>query len=83
MSANCDQRLTCADCGREFVWGAREQDFYKEKAIPFLMRRKSGNPAQLLYFQCRRAPQTLAAHLFGLPRRAASVPFSPMPRPPR
>ena len=33
MSSNYDQRLTCADCGREFVWSAREQDFYKEKGF--------------------------------------------------
>ena len=33
MSASNDQRLTCADCGSEFVWSAREQDFYKEKGF--------------------------------------------------
>lgn len=33
MSGNYDERLTCADCGREFVWSAREQEFYKEKGF--------------------------------------------------
>ena len=26
-----EQRLTCADCGREFPFSEREQEFYREK----------------------------------------------------
>ena len=33
MSANYDQHLTCADCGHDFLWSAREQDFYREKGF--------------------------------------------------
>ena len=25
------KELTCTDCGRKFIWGAREQEFYAEK----------------------------------------------------
>ena len=31
MSGYYDQHLTCADCGHDFVWSAREQEFYREK----------------------------------------------------
>ena len=33
MSTLYDQHLTCADCGHDFVWSAREQDFYREKGF--------------------------------------------------
>jgi transposase-like protein len=33
MSTNYDQHLTCADCNRDFLWSAREQDFYREKGF--------------------------------------------------
>ena len=26
-----EQRLTCADCGREFTFSAGEQDYYRER----------------------------------------------------
>jgi len=26
-----EQRLTCADCGREFAFGAEEQTFFRER----------------------------------------------------
>jgi hypothetical protein len=28
-----EQRLTCADCGREFSFGAEEQRFFREKGF--------------------------------------------------
>lgn len=28
-----DKVLTCKDCGKEFVFSEREQDFYKEKGF--------------------------------------------------
>ena len=28
-----DQTLTCVDCGKQFVWTAGEQDFYKAKGF--------------------------------------------------
>jgi hypothetical protein len=28
-----EQRLTCADCGREFTFSAEEQRFFKEKGF--------------------------------------------------
>lgn len=28
-----DQTLTCVDCGKQFVWTAGEQDFYKQKGF--------------------------------------------------
>lgn len=28
-----DKTLICADCGKEFVWTASEQKFYKEKGF--------------------------------------------------
>lgn len=28
-----DKTLVCADCGKEFVWTASEQQFYKEKGF--------------------------------------------------
>lgn len=31
MSGNYDQHITCIDCGHDFVWNAREQEFYREK----------------------------------------------------
>lgn len=34
VSANYDQHLTCADCNHDFLWSAREQDFYREKGFP-------------------------------------------------
>ena len=33
MSSTYDQYLTCADCNRDFLWSAREQDFYREKGF--------------------------------------------------
>lgn len=30
---NGRQKLTCKDCGKEFVFTQREQDFYKEKGF--------------------------------------------------
>ena len=29
-----EQRLTCADCGREFHFGDKDQEFYHEKGFP-------------------------------------------------
>jgi len=26
-----DQHLTCADCGHDFVWSAKDQEFFAEK----------------------------------------------------
>jgi DNA replicative helicase MCM subunit Mcm2 (Cdc46/Mcm family) len=31
VSSQYDQHLTCADCGHDFVWTAKEQEFYREK----------------------------------------------------
>ena len=28
-----EQRLTCADCGREFTFGAEEQRFFRERGF--------------------------------------------------
>src|SRR4030042_6737537 len=28
-----DQTMTCKDCGREFIWTAGEQEFYKQKGF--------------------------------------------------
>ena len=28
-----DQTLACRDCGKEFVWTASEQEFYKQKGF--------------------------------------------------
>jgi DNA replicative helicase MCM subunit Mcm2 (Cdc46/Mcm family) len=28
-----DKTLTCADCGREFQWTARDQEFFAEKGF--------------------------------------------------
>ena len=28
-----EQRLTCADCGREFTFTAEEQEFFREKGF--------------------------------------------------
>lgn len=28
-----DQKLTCRDCGKEFVWTASEQEFYQQKGF--------------------------------------------------
>lgn len=28
-----DKTLTCRDCGKEFIWTASEQEFYKEKGF--------------------------------------------------
>jgi hypothetical protein len=33
MSASYDQHLTCADCNQDFLWSAREQEFYQEKGF--------------------------------------------------
>jgi len=46
MSAEQDQKLTCADCGQEFVWGAREQEFYREKGFQQPKRCKDCNRAR-------------------------------------
>ena len=46
MSANQDQYLTCADCGQEFVWSAREQEFYREKGFQQPKRCKDCNRAR-------------------------------------
>ena len=31
--AQQDQNIQCKDCGREFVWTAKEQEFYQEKGF--------------------------------------------------
>lgn len=31
MSSHYDQHLTCADCGHDFVWTAKDQEFFREK----------------------------------------------------
>ncbi len=46
MSGNYDQHLTCADCGHDFVWSAREQDFYREKGFQQPKRCKDCNRAR-------------------------------------
>jgi hypothetical protein len=33
VSGHYDQQLTCADSGQDFVWSAREQEFYREKGF--------------------------------------------------
>jgi hypothetical protein len=33
MSEYTDQHLTCADCGHDFVRGAKEQGFFAEKGF--------------------------------------------------
>jgi len=33
VSAHYDQHLTCADCGHDFVWSAKDQAFYAEKGF--------------------------------------------------
>ncbi len=33
MSAHYDQHLTCADCGHDFVWSVKDQEFYAEKGF--------------------------------------------------
>ena len=46
MSASYDQHLTCADCGHDFVWSAREQEFYREKGFQQPKRCKDCNRAR-------------------------------------
>ena len=31
MSSHYDQHFTCADCGHDFVWTAKDQEFFREK----------------------------------------------------
>lgn len=31
MSSYYDQHLTCSDCGHDFVWGAKDQEFFAQK----------------------------------------------------
>jgi DNA replicative helicase MCM subunit Mcm2 (Cdc46/Mcm family) len=31
LSSHYDQHLTCADCGHDFVWTAKDQEFFREK----------------------------------------------------
>jgi hypothetical protein len=33
MSTGQDQTLTCVDCGRDFTFGASEQEFFREKGF--------------------------------------------------
>ena len=33
MSSYTDQHLTCADCGHDFVRGAKEHEFFHEKGF--------------------------------------------------
>jgi DNA replicative helicase MCM subunit Mcm2 (Cdc46/Mcm family) len=33
MSGYTDQHLTCADCGHDFVWSAKDQEFFAEKGF--------------------------------------------------
>lgn len=51
-----DRRLTCLDCGRNFVFSSSEQDFYAEKGFSHDPKRcadcrlaKRGNEAQQLF----------------------------------
>jgi DNA replicative helicase MCM subunit Mcm2 (Cdc46/Mcm family) len=30
VSSHYDQHLTCSDCGHDFVWTAKEQEFFRE-----------------------------------------------------
>lgn len=34
MSAPQDLLLKCADCGRDFPWTGREQEFFRERDFP-------------------------------------------------
>ena len=34
-----DKVLTCQDCGKEFVWTAKEQKFYAEKGFKYPPKR--------------------------------------------
>jgi Probable zinc-ribbon domain len=33
VSSYDDQQLTCADCNQEFVWSAKDQEFFAEKGF--------------------------------------------------
>lgn len=33
MSSYYDQHLTCADCNHDFVWRAKDQEFFAEKGF--------------------------------------------------
>lgn len=46
MSENEEQSLKCAECGRDFTWGAGEQDLYREQSFLPPTRCKSCNRAQ-------------------------------------
>ncbi|MEK7572086.1 MAG: zinc-ribbon domain containing protein [Patescibacteria group bacterium] len=35
-----DQTIKCKDCGQDFVWTAREQEFYQEKGLNAPLRCK-------------------------------------------
>lgn len=44
-----DKKLTCKDCGKEFIWTEGEQDFYKQKGF-------TNEPARCP--ECRRAKKS-------------------------
>jgi hypothetical protein len=33
LSSYTDQHLTCADCGHDFEWSAKDQEFFAEKGF--------------------------------------------------
>lgn len=73
-----DQNVTCQDCNNEFVWSAREQEFYASKNLSAprrckdcRMKRKSGQggygnqPRQMYPITCSSCG------------KAGEVPFEP------
>lgn len=46
MSSHYDQHLTCADCGHDFVWTAKDQAFFAEKGFQPPKRCRDCNKAR-------------------------------------
>lgn len=78
MSNFNDQTLKCRDCGADFVWTAREQEFYEEKGFtnppsrcPNCRKAKKAN------FNASRGPRKMFDAVCAKCGAQTQVPFEP------
>lgn len=61
-----DQTLVCRDCGKDFVWTAGEQEFYKQKGF-------DNKPSRCADCRKNKRTQVGGGGRFGGPRRQFEI----------
>lgn len=69
-----DKTLVCKDCGQEFTFTAREQEFYAEKG--FTNEPRAAKPA-VTHAKSRRGPRQMYDAVCARCGKACQVPFEP------